>query len=41
MIKYSEDVERELRTNVIQAREVKPGVFGMLKNLIKVSRIFI
>ncbi|CAG4919281.1 unnamed protein product [Colias eurytheme] len=27
MIKYAEDVERELRTQVIQAREVKPGVF--------------
>lgn len=28
MIKFSKDVERELRTQVIQAREVKPGVFG-------------
>ncbi|XP_046963216.1 complex III assembly factor LYRM7 [Vanessa cardui] len=27
MIKYGEDVERELRTQVIQAKEVKPGVF--------------
>ncbi|XP_038222967.1 complex III assembly factor LYRM7 [Zerene cesonia] len=27
MIKYSEEVEQELRTQVIQAREVKPGVF--------------
>lgn len=29
MIKLGEDVETELRTQVIQAREVKPGVFGM------------
>lgn len=28
MVKFGEDVERELRTQVIQAREVKPGVFG-------------
>lgn len=28
MIKFSEDVETELRTQVIQAREVRPGVFG-------------
>lgn len=28
MIKFGEDVENELRTQVIQAREVKPGVFG-------------
>lgn len=28
MIKFGEDVERELRTQVIQAKEVKPGVFG-------------
>ncbi|XP_013200174.1 complex III assembly factor LYRM7 isoform X2 [Amyelois transitella] len=27
MIKLAEDVERELRTQVIQAREIKPGVF--------------
>ncbi|KAJ8733370.1 hypothetical protein PYW08_001668 [Mythimna loreyi] len=27
MIKLAEDVEIELRTQVIQAREVKPGVF--------------
>ncbi|KPI94739.1 LYR motif-containing protein 7, partial [Papilio xuthus] len=27
MIKFSEDVETELRTQVIQAREVRPGVF--------------
>ncbi|XP_053603720.1 complex III assembly factor LYRM7 [Plodia interpunctella] len=27
MIKLGEDVERELRTQVIQAREIKPGVF--------------
>ncbi|XP_022825395.1 complex III assembly factor LYRM7 isoform X1 [Spodoptera litura] len=27
MIKLGEDVEKELRTQVIQAREVKPGVF--------------
>lgn len=28
MILFAEDVERELRTQVIQAKEVKPGVFG-------------
>ncbi|KAJ0178885.1 hypothetical protein K1T71_005660 [Dendrolimus kikuchii] len=27
MIKFGEDVERELRTQVIQAKQVKPGVF--------------
>ncbi|XP_059056648.1 complex III assembly factor LYRM7 isoform X2 [Achroia grisella] len=27
MIKFGEDVERELKTQVIQAREIKPGVF--------------
>ncbi|XP_034829764.1 complex III assembly factor LYRM7 [Maniola hyperantus] len=27
MIQFSEDVERELKSQVIQAREVKPGVF--------------
>lgn len=27
MIKFGEDVERELRTRIIQAREVKPGVY--------------
>ncbi|VVD05782.1 complex III assembly factor LYRM7 [Leptidea sinapis] len=27
MIKFSTDVENELRTQVIQAKEVKPGVF--------------
>ncbi|KAM3967256.1 complex III assembly factor LYRM7 [Aphomia sociella] len=27
MIKFGEDVERELRTQIIQAREIKPGVF--------------
>ncbi|XP_064071395.1 complex III assembly factor LYRM7 [Vanessa tameamea] len=27
LIKYGEDVERELRTQVIQAKQVKPGVF--------------
>ncbi|CAH2244168.1 jg23474 [Pararge aegeria aegeria] len=27
MIQFAEEVERELRTQVIQAREVKPGVF--------------
>ncbi|XP_021200632.1 complex III assembly factor LYRM7 [Helicoverpa armigera] len=27
MVKLAEDVEKELRTQVIQAREVKPGVF--------------
>ncbi|CAG9134113.1 hypothetical protein JYU34_006962 [Plutella xylostella] len=27
MLKFGDDVERELRTQVIQAREVKPGVF--------------
>ncbi|KAG6459608.1 hypothetical protein O3G_MSEX011482 [Manduca sexta] len=27
MIKFGEDVERELRTQVIQARQVKPGVY--------------
>ncbi|KAI5631410.1 hypothetical protein NE865_15885 [Phthorimaea operculella] len=27
MIQFAEDVEKELRTQVIQAREVKPGVF--------------
>lgn len=37
MVKFGEDVERELRTQVIQAREVKPGVFGkdsVLNNII-------
>lgn len=29
MIKFGEDVENELRTQVIQAKEIKPGVFGM------------
>lgn len=28
MVKFGEEVENELRTQVIQAREVKPGVFG-------------
>ncbi|KAL0832674.1 hypothetical protein ABMA28_000862 [Loxostege sticticalis] len=27
MIKFGEDVERELRTQIIQAKEIKPGVF--------------
>ncbi|XP_026322295.1 complex III assembly factor LYRM7 [Hyposmocoma kahamanoa] len=27
LIKFSEDVEKELRTQVIQAREVRPGVY--------------
>ncbi|OWR51933.1 hypothetical protein KGM_208885 [Danaus plexippus plexippus] len=27
LIKFGEDIEKELRTQVIQAREVKPGVF--------------
>ncbi|XP_028136512.1 complex III assembly factor LYRM7 [Diabrotica virgifera virgifera] len=27
LVKYSEEVEKELRTTVIQAKEVKPGVF--------------
>ncbi|KAJ2952389.1 hypothetical protein O0L34_g4676 [Tuta absoluta] len=27
MLQFAEDVEKELRTQVIQAREVKPGVF--------------
>ncbi|CAK1545846.1 unnamed protein product [Leptosia nina] len=27
MIKFSEDIENELRTQVIQAKEIKPGVF--------------
>ncbi|XP_050343951.1 complex III assembly factor LYRM7 [Nymphalis io] len=27
MIKFGEDVERELRTQVIQAKQVKPGIF--------------
>lgn len=31
MIQFSEDIERELKTQVIQAQEVKPGVFGKSK----------
>ncbi|XP_004931105.1 complex III assembly factor LYRM7 isoform X1 [Bombyx mori] len=27
MIAFGEDIERELRTQVIQAREIKPGVY--------------
>ncbi|XP_026755619.1 complex III assembly factor LYRM7 [Galleria mellonella] len=27
MVKFGEDVERELKTQVIQAREIKPGVY--------------
>ncbi|CAH4035771.1 complex III assembly factor LYRM7 [Pieris brassicae] len=27
MVKFSEEIEQELKTQVIQAREVKPGVF--------------
>ncbi|XP_072939566.1 complex III assembly factor LYRM7 [Epargyreus clarus] len=27
MIKFGEDVERELRTQIIQAREIRPGVY--------------
>ncbi|XP_063377630.1 complex III assembly factor LYRM7 [Cydia fagiglandana] len=27
MIAFGEDVERELRTQIIQAKEIKPGVF--------------
>lgn len=34
MIKFAEDVEMELRTQVIQAREIKPGVFGKKKNVL-------
>lgn len=30
MIKFAQDVETELRTQIIQAREVKPGVYGMI-----------
>lgn len=31
MLKFGEDVEVELRTQVIQACEVKPGVYGKLE----------
>ncbi|KAB0789957.1 hypothetical protein PPYR_15753 [Photinus pyralis] len=27
LIRFSEEVEKELRTTVVQAREIKPGVF--------------
>lgn len=27
LIRYSEEVEKELRTTVVQAKEIKPGVF--------------
>ncbi|CAH2105451.1 unnamed protein product [Euphydryas editha] len=41
MVKFGEDVERELRTQVIQAREVKPGVFEakITKDTIKLNNI--
>ncbi|XP_068631344.1 complex III assembly factor LYRM7 [Battus philenor] len=41
MIKFGEDVETELRTQVIQAREVKPGVFEarITKETLKLDNI--
>ncbi|CAK1598654.1 unnamed protein product [Parnassius mnemosyne] len=41
MIKFGEDVETELRTQVIQAREVKPGVFEakITKETLKLENI--
>ncbi|XP_045446778.1 complex III assembly factor LYRM7 isoform X2 [Melitaea cinxia] len=41
MVKFGEDVERELRTQVIQAREVKPGVFEakITKDTVKLDNI--
>lgn len=32
MIKFSNDVETELRTSVVQAREVEPGKYGEMQN---------
>lgn len=40
MILFAEDVERELRTQVIQAKEVKPGVFGTEPFLCTVILLF-
>ncbi|XP_023944952.1 complex III assembly factor LYRM7 [Bicyclus anynana] len=41
MVQFAEDVERELRTQVIQAREVKPGVFEakITKDTLKLENI--
>ncbi|XP_056635459.1 complex III assembly factor LYRM7 [Diorhabda carinulata] len=41
LIKYSQDVERELRTTVIQAREVKPGIYEakITKDTVKLDNI--
>lgn len=39
MIKFGEDVERELRTQIIQAKEIKPGVFS--KYYHKKTNVFI